>query len=130
MILHKIGKVHIFKHRLYISALNQAMVLIPGKYDVGEVSSLFTFSSRFAKKLESKNTPEKVTSPATQPTSQKPVISTFWTLLIHIQQQIRQLFWGCFWTLTFLANLLLNVNMLLTSPTCKTCSSRSHKHNF
>ena len=25
--------------------------------------------------------------------------------------------WGCFWTLTFLANLLLNVNMLLTSPT-------------
>ena len=25
-----------------------------------------------------------------------------------------QLFWGCFWTLTFLANLLLNVNMLPT----------------
>ena len=32
MILHKVGEVHIFKHRLYISALEQARVLILSKY--------------------------------------------------------------------------------------------------
>ena len=31
MILHKVGEVHIFKHRLYISASEQARVLILGK---------------------------------------------------------------------------------------------------
>ena len=35
------------------------MVLIPGKYDVGEVSSLFTFSSRFAKKVRVQKHPPK-----------------------------------------------------------------------
>ena len=32
VILHKVGEVHIFKHRLYISALEQARVLILGNY--------------------------------------------------------------------------------------------------
>ena len=32
MFLHKVGDVHMFKHRLYISALEQAKVLIIGKY--------------------------------------------------------------------------------------------------
>ena len=32
MVLRKVGEVHIFKHRLYISALEQARVLILGKY--------------------------------------------------------------------------------------------------
>ena len=30
--MRKVGEVHIFKHRLYISALEQAMVFILGKY--------------------------------------------------------------------------------------------------
>ena len=41
---------------------------------------LATYSQSAAyspKKLESKNTPKKVKSPAPQPTSQKPVFSTF-----------------------------------------------------
>ena len=32
MILRKVGGVNIFKYRLYISVLEQARVLIPGKY--------------------------------------------------------------------------------------------------
>ena len=32
VILRKVGEVNIFKHRLYISALEQAVVLILGKY--------------------------------------------------------------------------------------------------
>ena len=32
VILRKVGEVHISKHRLYISALEQARVLILGKY--------------------------------------------------------------------------------------------------
>ena len=32
MILRKVGEVHIFKHRLYISALEQAKVVILSKY--------------------------------------------------------------------------------------------------
>ena len=36
-------------------------------------------------------------------------------------------FLGCFWTLTFLVNLLLNVNMLLTSPTLTTSNSSMKK---
>ena len=37
MILRKVGEIHIFKHRLYIAALEQARVLILGKYFLLEV---------------------------------------------------------------------------------------------
>ena len=42
------------------------------------------------KKIKSKNTPKRLVQ-ARQPTSRKPVFSTFWTLL--------NFFGGCFWTL-------------------------------
>ena len=50
-------------------------------------------------------------------------ISRIWTSFNNFSPQKLEaesnFCWGCFWTLTFLANLLLNVDMLLTSPTSK-----------
>ena len=56
--------------------------IFPKKFRVQSWQHIHIQQQIRQKKLESKNTPKKVKSPAPQPTSQKPVFSTFQTLLI------------------------------------------------
>ena len=49
VILCKVGEVHIFKHRLYISVLEQARVLILGKYALLGVINTISRLSDFVK---------------------------------------------------------------------------------
>ena len=102
----------------------------------GQVSSIITFSSTFAKKgYGAKTLPKMLESSPAAHVTETSFLHVLYLLIILVPSTFSIIFsptqiiwtwffclaglqvvWGCFLTLTFLVNLLLNVNLLLTLP--------------